>query len=388
MPKIKPSIHSRLQQYVAEFTGIFTSNGKTLFCEKCGKSVNTDQRSQVLQHLAGSKDKIATSRATSTRQVLLGERASSSHTPVSKSSVYYADLCKAFLSPDIPLYKLKSPELRTFLTKYTNFETPAESTLRKLYVPACYEQMLEKIRARAECQNKKIWVSMDESPDSTGRKVGKVVVGALENNEIVSKRYFQLACREISASNHVTMAHLFNESLQLIWLNGVKFDNVLLLLTDAAPYMKKAAEGLSVSFPNMIHVTCIVHGLHRVCEQVRALYPEVDKLISIGINVFVKAPMKIDLFEAKNPDLALPPILIVTHWGTWLESVVYYADNFENIKSVIDEVIRMTLHQLKFFRTYLRTVHYKINYLTYSICKFEFFVSLYKKIRNINQFVD
>lgn len=202
MPKIKPSIHSRLQQYVAEFSGIFTSNGKTLFCQKCGKSVNADQRSQVLQHLAGSKHKIAASRATSTRQVLLGETASSSHTPVSKSSEYYADLCKAFLSSDIPLYKLKSPELRTFLTKYTNFETPAESTLRKLYVPACYEQMLEKIRA--ECENKKIWVSMDESPDSSGRKVGNVVVGALENNEIVSKRCFLLACREISVSNRVS----------------------------------------------------------------------------------------------------------------------------------------------------------------------------------------
>lgn len=364
MPKIKHSIHSRLQQYVAEFSGMFTSNGKTLFCQKCGKSVNADQRSQVLQHLAGSKHKIAASRATSTRQVLLGETASSSHTPVSKSSEYYADLCKAFLSSDIPLYKLKSPELRTFLTKYTNFETPAESTLRKLYVPACYEQMLGKIRA--ECENKKIWVSMDESPDSSGRKVGNVVVGALENNEIVSKRCFLLACREISASNHVTMARLFNESLQLLWPIGVKFDNVLLLLTDAAPYMKKAAEGLSVSFPNMIHVTCIVHGLHRVCEQVRALYPEVDKLISNGKKVFVKAPTRIDLFKAKNPDLALPPRPIVTRWGTWLEAVVYYADNFENIKSVIDELNKDDASSIEILQNLLKdsTLQNKLSYIS------------------------
>lgn len=179
---------------------------------------------------------------------------------------------------------------------------------------------------------------MDESPDSSGRKVGNVVVGVLENNEIASKRCFLLACREMSASNHVTVARLFNESLQLLWPNGIKFDNVLLLLTDAAPYMKKAAEGLSVSFPNMIHVTCIVHGLHRVCEQVRSLYPEVDTLISNGKKVFVKAPTRIDLFKAKNPDLALPPRPIVTRWGTWLQAVVYYADNFEKFKSVVDEL--------------------------------------------------
>ncbi|PSN53746.1 hypothetical protein C0J52_02219, partial [Blattella germanica] len=76
--------------------------------------------------------------------------ASSSHIPILKSSEYYADLCKAFLSSDIPLYKLKSPELRTLLTKYTNFETPAESTLRKLYVHACYEKMLGKIQSRID----------------------------------------------------------------------------------------------------------------------------------------------------------------------------------------------------------------------------------------------
>ncbi|PSN53697.1 hypothetical protein C0J52_02227, partial [Blattella germanica] len=233
--------------------------------------------------------------------------ASSSHIPVSKSSEYYADLCKAFLSSDIPSYKLKSPELRTSLTKYTNFETPAESTLRKLYVPACYEQMLGKISA--ECENKK---NMGKHGRITW-KVGNVVVGALENNEILSKQCFLLACREISASNHVTMARLFNESLQLLWLTGEKFGNVLLLLTDSAPYMK-AAEGLSVSFPNMIHVTCIVHGLHRVCEQVRALYLEVDKLISNGKKkVFVKAPMRIDFFKAKNLYLALPRRPIATH---------------------------------------------------------------------------
>ncbi|PSN57308.1 hypothetical protein C0J52_02112 [Blattella germanica] len=59
----------------------------------------------------------------------------------------------AFASSDIPLYKLKSPDLRPFLTKYKNFETPAESTLRKVYVPACYEQMLGRIRAG--CENNK-----------------------------------------------------------------------------------------------------------------------------------------------------------------------------------------------------------------------------------------
>ncbi|KAJ4431846.1 hypothetical protein ANN_20452 [Periplaneta americana] len=91
MPKVKSSVHSRLQRYVAEFSEIFTSDGKIVFCQKCGKSVNADHRSQVLQHLAGIKHRMAALHATS-RQVLLGEAASSSQISFSKSSEYYAYL--------------------------------------------------------------------------------------------------------------------------------------------------------------------------------------------------------------------------------------------------------------------------------------------------------
>jgi hypothetical protein len=48
---------------------------------------------------------------------------------------------------------------------------------------------------------------------------------------------------------------VFTEASQTLWLDGVKFDNVLLLVTDAAPNTKEAAEELSVSRPKLIHVS-------------------------------------------------------------------------------------------------------------------------------------
>jgi len=78
-------------------------------------------------------------------------------------------------------------------------------------------------------------------------------------------------------TNHFTIAKLFNDSLTLLWPSGIKFENVLLLVSDAAAYMVKAANGLSVLFPKMIHITCVAHGLHRVAEKIRVLYPEVDR---------------------------------------------------------------------------------------------------------------
>jgi hypothetical protein len=52
----------------------------------------------------------------------------------------------------------------------------------------------------------------------------------------------------MSAANQTTVARVFNEAMQTLWPDGVKFDNVLLVVTDAA------AEGLSVSYPKLIHV--------------------------------------------------------------------------------------------------------------------------------------
>jgi hypothetical protein len=88
--------------------------------------------------------------------------------------------------------------------------------------------------------------------DASGRKVANVVIGVLKNNQMLSEKSFSLSCKEMSAVNHTTAACVFNEAMQTLWPDGVKFDSMLLLVTDAALYMKKAAEGLSVSYPKLI----------------------------------------------------------------------------------------------------------------------------------------
>lgn len=37
-----------------------------------------------------------------------------------------------------------------------------------------------------------------------------------------------------------------------------------------------------------------------------------------------------------SPNLALPPEPIITRWGTWLKAAIYYCDNFDAVKSVIN----------------------------------------------------
>jgi len=38
------------------------------------------------------------------------------------------------------------------------------------------------------------------------------------------------------------------------------------------------------------------------------------------------------------PDVPLPPEPVITRWGTWLNATMFYADNFETFKNVIENL--------------------------------------------------
>lgn len=91
-------------------------------------------------------------------------------------------------------------------------------------------------------------------------------------------------------------------------------------------------------FPNLIHLTCLAHGIHRVCEIIRAEYTTVDKMIANVKKIFLKAPSRTLKLREMFPNLPLPPKPVLTRWATWLTAVTYYVDNFNSIKSVISEL--------------------------------------------------
>ena len=114
----------------------------------------------------------------------------------------------------------------------------------------------------------KIWISIDESTDPTGRFIANVTVGSLNPSEEEPMKAYLLTKECLERVNNSTICQLFTNSLQLIWTEEIQYDNVLLFITGGAPYMKKAGPVLKVLFPNMQHVTCVAHGIHRVSEEV------------------------------------------------------------------------------------------------------------------------
>ncbi|KAL4149446.1 hypothetical protein QTP88_003396 [Uroleucon formosanum] len=104
--------------------------------------------------------------------------------------------------------------------------------------------------------------------------------------------------------------------------------------------MVKAATSIQTYYSKMIYVTCLAHALHRVAEEIRIHFLNIDELINNVKKVFLKAPSRIQIFKTMAPDIPLPPRPVLTRWGTWLNASMYYCDHFELIKEIINQLDR------------------------------------------------
>lgn len=236
-----------------------------------------------------------------------------------------------------------------FLEKYTKNHIPDESTLRKLYVDDIYNETIEKIRTQVA--NNRIWVSIDETTDVEGRFIANVIIGTLEIKHFGS--IFLLHSEQLEKTNFSTISKVFDKSMSKLWPNGIHHDNVLLFLSDAAPYMKKAGKSLKVFYSKMIHVTYAAHGLHRIAEQIRDHFSTVDKVIANCKKVFKKAPTRVEMFKIEAPGICLPPDPIITRWGSWVSAAIYYCENLNYVRCVIEKLDKDDAVSIKKTKKYL-----------------------------------
>lgn len=328
MPKIKPSMTSVLSKYVSEFgENVFSNDGSILFCKLCEIRVSANRRYIVTQHLKTEKHIRAINRNKNETTSKVQQQLTLS----SKKSTFSKDLCKALLSANIPLNKVNNEDFRLFMEKYTNREIPDESTLRKSYVNDIYEEVINKIRFNIA--GHKIWVSVDETTDVQGRYIANIIIGTLEVDK--PGKVYLLNSEVLEKINHSTITKFFDRSMFLLWPGGIHHDDVLLFVSDAAPYMIKAGKSIGVLYSKMIHITCLAHGVHRIAEEIRGRFANVDKLIAKVKQIFLKCPARILFFKNKAPNIPLPPQPIITRWGTWIKAVSYYCEHFKEIKNII-----------------------------------------------------
>jgi hypothetical protein len=111
----------------------------------------------------------------------------------------------------------------------------------------------------------------------------------------------------------------------------------------------------------MSNCTCLAHGINRIAETIRLQFPLVNDLIKNGKKIFVKAPLRVQLFRERLPNIPLPPEPVLTRWGTWLDAAVYYANNFDAFKLVVLEFPDSASKSIKDCKIVLKLAELKQN---------------------------
>lgn len=334
--KIKQSSGQKLRAFASQSPDLQVNNGATLYCNLCDKAVSHGQQSQVTQHLNSAKHRELVLRQQD-RVGVVQQVIPDGLQIMDGQSAFHLDLAKTFVAADIPLSKIRHAEVAKFLQKYTKRSIPSETHLRTACVPKLYEDLVESIRQKL--RNRYLWIAIDETVDSSKRCIVNIVVGILDVDESISKQKFLLASRICDQVNSSVISCLYQEAVDELG-KEFKKGQILLLLSDAAPYMVKAGKAILEFNPQITHVTCAVHGLHRVCETIRIIFDDVNQLISNCKKIFCKAPERIRLFKNDNPNIPLPPEPIITRWGTWLNAAIYYADHLPSITTTVNKLNR------------------------------------------------
>ncbi|PSN44027.1 hypothetical protein C0J52_16972, partial [Blattella germanica] len=178
--------------------------GKVIYFKACGKTIWSKKRFQIVQHINTAK-----------HEELLAKK---------------RDRSEAFLAADIPLWKMNDPILLSFLDKYT-----------KRHILA----------------NEFLCVSVDETTDVERRFIANVEVCTL--NQHKPGELYLLNFSQLNRANNLSETQLEIDSMKLSWPSGIKYNNVLLILTDAANEELKG--NLSFILPHFSTLPAVIKTL-------------------------------------------------------------------------------------------------------------------------------
>jgi hypothetical protein len=153
---------------------------------------------------------------------------------------------------------------------------------------------------------------------------------------------------ELNKTNSETINQELINCLTKLYSGEIKYNKIKLLLSDQAPYALKTGKLLKGLIPELKHVTCLCHLLHRLCEKIRMMCPKTNYIISEIKRLFIKNKSNRLIFSLKS-NIKFPKFPILTRWGTWLEFAVFIADNYDELKRVFETILNFEFENTNLF---------------------------------------
>ena len=96
-------------------------------------------------------------------------------------------------------------------------------------------------------------MSIDETTDVEHRFMANVVIGTLEIDG--SGEVFLLIGEVLETVKHSTICRPFEKCMFLLWPECIRYNDVLLFVIDAVPYIVKIERAVQAFYPKMVHIT-------------------------------------------------------------------------------------------------------------------------------------
>ncbi|KAJ4436607.1 hypothetical protein ANN_16641 [Periplaneta americana] len=119
--------------------------------------------------------------------------------------------------------------------------------------------------------------------------------------------------KPLKQTNLAAVSQFVNNELKEL---GINEEKMLVLYSDAASYMLKAAGALSV-----------YSGRQR--------FQQMD-FVNQQKKKFWRAPFRMQYYKKLLLDVPLPPQPVITRWGMWIEAVNFFDELFKAVKSVVE----------------------------------------------------
>jgi hypothetical protein len=334
MPKVKTTVRQKLSKIVNKYPKYLSFDATLhLLCTLCQVTINYDEN-HISSHFNGKKHREKVENNEKSQQHILNAFDKSEKSL--RKNEYFEDLANAFLSADIPFEKLLNQKFKSFLEKYTKKSQPHPCTLRTTYVEDIYKSNLRKIRKILADDD--YYIMVDETQDVCQRYMVNVLIGSLNGKP---SKAMLIKCQKVENANNTSILQVINSSLCAVFKDDLNYDKLKLLVTDQAKVMLKVGEVLQHTFPYVKHITCLNHALHRVCENIRDDNPLIDKFISLMKKILRKSAFRQQLYKTET-HLPLPPKTVLTRWGTWISTAIFYSKNYQKVCDFINNLSKNT----------------------------------------------
>ena len=182
------------------------------------------------------------------------------------------------------------------------------------------------VEIKGKIKDKNLYLIIDASPMNKKNYIN-ILVGSLTYPKT---SYLVDSFVATEALDHTYAIGIIADSINNLGIERSKF---ALLITDAASYFTRATPILYSLFPKLTHITCLLHLLHNCAMLVRTHYKATDRMIADVQMSLCKSTERRTSFCT----LGLPPKVVITRWGYWLKTAIWYSENFLECKRIVNE---------------------------------------------------